>query len=202
MTSDILWPWLTIAAMGALHGLHPATGWGLAMAWSLRARDRSIPLRALLPMAAGHLASVALVAAAVAWGLALSVPALLGVAGGLCGVMVLAHGSDLAPRGLRKPAGPVGMALWSFAAATAHGAGLALVPALAPLCLGDGGAGGGAPEGGAPVTPLLLALAALGVHTVAMLAASAAMAAAAGRGVQGAARWLQHHQHRTRRPTG
>lgn len=202
MTSDILWPWITIAAMGALHGLHPATGWGLAMAWSLRAHDRSIPLRALLPMAAGHLASVAPVAAAVAWGRTLPMPVLLGVAGGLCGVMVLAHGSDLAPRGLRKPAGPVGMALWSFAAATAHGAGLALVPALAPLCLGDGGAGGGASGGGTPSTPLLLALAALGVHTVAMLAASAAMAAAGCHGVLGATRWLRHHQHRTRRPTG
>ncbi|WP_116748353.1 hypothetical protein [Acidovorax sp. 99] len=58
-----LWPWLAAAAMGALHGLNPLTGWGLATTWSLCARDHSMPLRALLPMAVGHLAAVALTAA-------------------------------------------------------------------------------------------------------------------------------------------
>ena len=57
-----LWSWLAIAAMGALHGLNPLTGWGLATTWSLCARDHSMPLRALLPMAVGHLAAVALTA--------------------------------------------------------------------------------------------------------------------------------------------
>lgn len=192
---DTLWPWLAVAAMGALHGLNPATGWGLATAWSLRAHDRSIPLRALLPMATGHLASVALMAAVTVWGLSLARPVLLAVAGGLCAVVVLAHGSGLVPHGIRKPAGPAGMALWSFGVATAHGAGLTLVPALVPLCLGDGSAGGGAPS-----APLLLALAALGVHTLAMLAVTAAMAAAACRGVQGATRWLERRRRSAFRP--
>lgn len=194
-----LWPWLAIAAMGALHGLNPLTGWGLATAWSLHANDRSVPLRALLPMAAGHLASVALTAAAVVGGLSLSRPVLWAVAGGLCGgvalALAVAHRPGRTLHRLRKPAGPVGMALWSLGAATAHGAGLALVPALAPLCLGNGVAGAGAPS-----TPLLLALAALGVHTMAMLAATAVTASAACHGARGATRWLQRHRGSTGYP--
>lgn len=193
---DTLWPWLATAALGALHGMNPATGWGLAAAWGLRTHDHGIPLRTVLPLATGHLASVALVAATAVWGLPLARPVLLAVAGGLCAVVVLAHlRGHTAPPCIRRPAGHAGLALWSFGTATAHGAGLMLVPALAPLCLGGGAAGGGAAS-----TPLLLALAALGVHTLAMLAASAAMAAAACRGVQGATRWLQRHKRRACRP--
>ncbi|MBD9404696.1 hypothetical protein IB236_05100 [Acidovorax sp. ACV02] len=191
-----LWPWLAAAAMGALHGLNPLTGWGLATSWSLCARDHSMPLRALLPMAVGHLAAVALTAAAVGWGLSLSPTALLAVAGGLGGVVIVARVrlTGAAWHRLRKPAGPVGMALWSFGVATVHGAGLALVPALAPLCGGDGAAGGVASGGDGLSTPLLFALAALGVHTLAMLAVTGAMAAAACHSVQGAQRWLQRYR--------
>ena len=63
-----LWPWLAVAGLGALHGLNPANGWMFAAAWGVRSRDRSQALRALMPLAVGHAASVALVAAAVAVG--------------------------------------------------------------------------------------------------------------------------------------
>lgn len=191
-----LWPWLAIAATGALHGLNPLTGWALATACSLHANDRSMPLGALLPMACGHLAAVALTAAAVVWRLSLSPSALLAVAGGLGGVVLLARArlSAVAWHRLRKQAGPVGMAAWSFGVAMVHGAGLALVPALAPLCGGDGAAGGAAPAGGGLSTPLLLALAALGVHILVMLAVTGAMAAAACQAVQATQRWLQRHR--------
>ncbi|WP_148280011.1 hypothetical protein [Acidovorax sp. KKS102] len=43
-------------------------------------------------------------------------------------------------------------------------------------------------------TPLLLALAALGVHILVMLAVTGAMAAAACQAVQAAQRWLQRHR--------
>lgn len=35
-----LWPWLTAAGAGALHGLHPAGGWALAAAWGVRRSPR------------------------------------------------------------------------------------------------------------------------------------------------------------------
>lgn len=173
-----LWPWLAVAAAGALHGLNPATGWMWAAAWGLRSRDRAQALRALVPIAFGHAASVALVAAAVAFGLSMDRVVLQWVAGGLLIVAALLHLSGRTPRQARKPAGHVGLALWSFMMSSAHGAGLMLVPALIPLCLGDVSAG----EVGASGS-LVLALAAVGVHTAAMLAVTGVIATGICRGL-------------------
>ena len=135
-----LWPWLAVAGVGALHGLNPATGWMFAAAWGVRSRDRAQALRALVPIALGHAASVALVAAAVAFGLSMDRVVLQALAGGLLIVAALLHLSGRTPQRARAPAGHAGLALWSFMMSTAHGAGLMLVPALIPLCLGDASA--------------------------------------------------------------
>jgi hypothetical protein len=82
-------------------------------------------------------------------------------------------------------AGHAGIALWSFLMATAHGAGLMLVPALVPLCLADGPAREITASGS-----LLLALAAVGVHTAAMLVTTGVIAAGVCRGVAVHRRWL------------
>ena len=67
--------------------------------------------------------------------------------------------------------GLAGLFVWSFLMAAAHGAGLMLWPALMPLCLpGDAGA--------VPASnPLVVGLAGVGVHTLAMLSVTAAIAA-------------------------
>jgi membrane protein implicated in regulation of membrane protease activity len=39
-----LWPWLTAAGAGALHGLHPAGGWALAAVWGLRRKAHGLLL--------------------------------------------------------------------------------------------------------------------------------------------------------------
>ena len=62
-----------------------------AAAWGLRSRDRAQALRALLPIAAGHAASVALVAAAVALGLSMDRAVLQALAGGLLVVAAVVH---------------------------------------------------------------------------------------------------------------
>jgi hypothetical protein len=173
-----LWPWLAVAGVGALHGLNPATGWLLAAAWGLRARDRRQALRALLPIGFGHAAAIALVAGAVAFGLAADRTMLQAMAGGLLLVAASLHLWGRAAPRVRAPAGQAGLALWSFMMASAHGAGLMLVPALIPLCIGDGSA--------RPITAsgsLLLALAAVGVHGAAMLAVTGAIATGVCRGV-------------------
>ena len=132
-----LWPWLAVAGIGALHGLNPATGWMFAAAWGVRSRDRAQALRALMPIAVGHAASVALVGAAVAFGLSMDRVALQALAGALLVVAAMVHLSGRTPKVARAPAGHAGLALWSFMMSTAHGAGLMLVPALIPLCMGD-----------------------------------------------------------------
>ncbi|MBA2963129.1 MULTISPECIES: hypothetical protein [Ramlibacter] len=173
MTS--LWPWLAVAGFGALHGLNPAGGWLLAAAWGLHTRDRRQALRALLPIAAGHVASVGLVVAAVASGLVPDRGVVRMAAGGLLVVAVALHLGHGLPNRLRAPAGPAGLAIGSFLAGTTHGAGLALVPALLPLCLGQPSADAGA------IDLLMPALAATAVHLAAMLAVTALVATAVAR---------------------
>lgn len=179
MTS--LWPWLAIAGLGALHGLNPA-GWMLPAACGVHARDRGRALRALLPMVLGHAASMALVAAAVAFGLSLDRAALQATAAVLLAVLLLLGQARCIGRPARALAGDAGLALWAFLLSGAHGAGLLLVPALIPLC-----ADGVLPHAGAAAGPWTLALAAVGVHTAAMLAVTGAVALAACRGAEAVA---------------
>jgi hypothetical protein len=180
------WPWLAVAGLGALHGLNPATGWMFAAARGLRAQDRAQAWRALVPVAAGHAASVAVVAAVVALGLSVDRVVLQAGAGALLIALVVRHarhvrhvrGRAARARGLASRATPragqAAIALWSFVVSTGHGTGLMLVPALIPLCMGSGPAREITASGS-----LLLALAAVIVHTVAMLGASGLVATAA-----------------------
>ena len=168
------WPWLALAGLGAFHGLNPAMGWLFAVALGLHRKSRAALLAALVPLAVGHALSIALVAGLFVWAGTL-VPArwLLAAAG----LLLLGWAGYTGLYGHRRRArfgmtvGLAGLGAWSFLMATAHGAGLMLVPALAPLCLT-----------GAPPThlggPAGTALAAVGVHTGAMLTTTAACAIA------------------------
>lgn len=178
-----LWPWLAVAGVGALHGLNPATGWMFAAAFGVRSHDRKQALRAVVPIAVGHAVSVGLVAATVALGLAMDRVALQLVAGVLLLVVVAYHLSG--HKAKRTPTSQAGLALWSFIMSTAHGAGLMLVPALVPLCMGNTPAGEITGSGS-----LTLALVALGVHTAAMLAVTGIVASAVCHGVDVGARRL------------
>jgi len=181
-----LWPWLAVAGIGALHGLNPATGWMLAAAWGVHSCDRAQALRVLMPIAVGHAASVALVAAAVALGRSMDRVWLQALAGGLLVIVAAVHLSGRKPKRVRAPAGHAGLALWAFMMSTAHGAGLMLVPALVPLCTGDAPARKIIASG-----PLTLALAAVGVHTAAMLAVTGVVATGVCHGFDAGARLLR-----------
>jgi hypothetical protein len=178
-----LWPWLAVAGVGALHGLNPASGWMFVAAWGVHSPDRAQALRGLVPLALGHAISLALVAAAVVFGLAMDRVVLQIVAGALLVVTALLHLSGRTAH--RAPTGYAGLALWSFAMSTAHGAGLLLVPALFSLCVVDAPA-----SEGATASALLQALAVIAVHTTAMLAVSGVMAAAVCHGFDGLTRRL------------
>jgi hypothetical protein len=134
-----LWPWLAVAGLGAFHGLSPASGWMFAAAWGVRARDGAQVRRALLSIAVGHVASVAVVAWALAQGMSMDRTLVRGLAGallvGAAAYRALRGAGQCAPISTR--AGHAGIALWSFLMATAQGAGMMLVPALVPLCLAD-----------------------------------------------------------------
>lgn len=171
---DSLWPWLAIAAAGAVHGTNPVSGWPV-VAWRARMPGPSTVLGALWPIAVGHVASMSLLAGSIAAGAAIdrgwaqAVAALLLVA--VAGWHVLGRRGKWA----RAPAGPAGLTLWSFFVSTGHGAGLMLVPALIPLCT--------TPTARPDIAgPVWTALATVAVHTVAMLLAGGAAAGLAVRG--------------------
>jgi hypothetical protein len=166
--------WLALAGLGAFHGLNPAMGWLFAVALGLHRHSRTIVYLSLLPIALGHALSVGMAAAVyLSAGLALDAR-LLSAGAGLLLVGWAVYHWRLGHRHrvrIGMQTGLLGLALWSFLMATAHGAGLMLWPILAPLCFG-----GGAPaQEGVRVAP---ALAGVVVHTGAMLTVTAAIAGA------------------------
>jgi hypothetical protein len=171
-----LWPWLAIAGLGLFHGVNPAMGWLFAAALGLNRRSERVVWLSLLPLAFGHALAVAIVLiAALALGLIIDPTWLRRVAG----VVLIAWAAWHAFYGSRHrvrvgmQTGLGGLFLWSFLMASAHGAGLMLIPAVVPLCLSASPAHELTASGSAPI-----ALAALGVHTGAMLLAIALIAIA------------------------
>ena len=168
------WPWLALAGLGAFHGLNPAMGWLFAVALGLHRHNRRLVWLSPLPIALGHALSIAMVAGAFLWaGLVIDLRAVRIGAGLFLIGWALYHwryGHRHRPR-VGMQAGLAALALWSFLMATTHGAGLMLWPVLMPLCF---------PAGTAPSSsgPLLTALLAIGVHTLAMLAVTTAVAVA------------------------
>ena len=58
-------PLVTVALLGAYHGLNPAMGWLFAVGLGMQDRDRRSVLRALPPIAVGHELAIAVVVALV-----------------------------------------------------------------------------------------------------------------------------------------
>jgi hypothetical protein len=165
-----------LAGLGAFHGLNPAMGWLFAVALGLHRGGRRVVLVSLLPIALGHAAAVlAAVLAVLAFGAFLD-PVLLRR---LCGLVLIAWAVWHAAYGHRHrvrfgmTTGMAGLAAWSFLMATAHGAGLMLIPLLPPLGVA---LGLHAHYHGGPTAAIGQALAAIAVHSGAMLATTGIVA--------------------------
>jgi hypothetical protein len=169
-----LWPWLMLAGLGAFHGLNPAMGWLFAVALGLHRNSRATVLSALPPIALGHALSIAIVAGAVVVAGAMVSQRLVLAGAGLLLIgwaiyhQVYGHRHRVRV-GMRI--GQIGLVLWSFLMATAHGAGLMLLPALFQLCLSSPPASEITASGS-----LAMTLAAVSVHTAAMLAVTGVIA--------------------------
>jgi hypothetical protein len=170
-----LWPWVALAGLGLFHGVNPAMGWLFAVALGLHRHSQRIVLLSLIPIALGHAAAVAVVLSiALVLGFVFDTTTLLRLAA----VVLIGWAAWHAAYGHRArvrvgmQASLAGLALWSFLMASAHGAGLMLIPVLMPLCLAA------APAQELTAGSLPIAAAALGVHTIAMLATIAAISVA------------------------
>jgi hypothetical protein len=122
--------WAMLIALGAFHGINPGMGWLFAVALGLQERRRGAVLRALVPLGAGHaLAVAAAIGVVLASGLAMPLVWLRWpIAVVLVALGVQRFFRHRHPRwgGMRVSMG--GLTVWSFLMATAHGAGLMVVP--------------------------------------------------------------------------
>jgi hypothetical protein len=128
--------WLTLAGLGAYHGVNPAMGWLFAVSRGMQERSRRAVLRSLVPIAIGHELSIGLVAALV---VGLSVVAdsstlRIVAAGALFAFGIFrfvkprAHFRWTSMRVTDRE-----LTLWSFLMSSAHGAGLMIAPVLIGL---------------------------------------------------------------------
>ena len=128
--------WLTLAGLGIYHGLNPAMGWLFAVSRGMQERSRRAVLRSLVPIALGHEASIALVAALVLGlsttadprGLRIGAAAVLVAFGVFRFVKPRAHFRWTSMRVSDRELG-----LWSFLMSSAHGAGLMVAPIVLGL---------------------------------------------------------------------
>jgi hypothetical protein len=167
--------WLGVLLSGLYHGLSPGMGWPLAVSAGLMERREAAVFRALGPIAFGHFAAMALVLLPfAALTLLVEHQREIRIAAGLFvagfGVWLLVNPRH--PRALARIP-PSKLALWSFAVALAHGAGLLVVPMYLGLCAAPGAAAGAVSvAAGNAATAGLVA----GAHAAAMIAAAGVVA--------------------------
>jgi hypothetical protein len=175
------WPWLTLVALGAFHGINPAMGWLFAVALGLQERRWQAVPAALGAIALGHALAIGLVVLVVGvLGLIIPQQLLLALGGAaLLGFAAFKVASRFRhPRWVGLRVGPRALVGWSALMASAHGAGLMLVPVLvqwrgegvSSALAQAGHAGHAAHTPTAAEATIGSALLAVGVHTTAMLA--------------------------------
>jgi hypothetical protein len=131
----------SIVLLGAFHGINPGMGWLFAVALGLQAESGRAVLAALWPLALGHACAIAA---------ALAIGAALGIvlpqtwlrwiaAAALFGIGVFGFVRHVHPRGGGMQVSAKDLTIWSFLVASAHGAGLMLMPFALGLVLPHAG---------------------------------------------------------------
>ena len=176
----VLWPWLVLVGLGAFHGINPGMGWLFAVALGLQEQSQRAVRRALLPIALGHAASIGVVVVAVSLLQAMLPEQLMRY---LCAALLGAFGlwrlvRARHPRWVGMRVGFRDLMLWSFLMASAHGAGLMLVPLLLQWPAPDASHARllAALWPQAAATSPALVLAAVSVHTLSLFLVTSAIA--------------------------
>jgi hypothetical protein len=171
------WPWLALVLLGAWHGFNPGMGWLFSVALGLQQRSRTAVFAALAPIALGHALAIGMVVFVV-YVIGAVIPfRWLQIA---CAVTLLGIACWKLYR-VRHPTW-VGMCvnfwdltLWSWLMASAHGAGLMVVPVLLGAKSVFCGSSPGNLNSILTLQPLV-ATAAVGVHTISHLLVSGIIA--------------------------
>lgn len=158
-------PWAAALGLGAYHGLNPAMGWLFAVALGYQEGSRRAIFRAIGALIAGHALAVGSIAllfwAAGSWLPWRWIAAGSAVLLGAFGLYWLLHARH--PRWVGMRVRFCELVLWGFLMASAHGAGLILLPVLgaASLC-----------GRGFPRMPVVEALGIAAVHSIGYWAAA------------------------------
>jgi hypothetical protein len=175
LTETTLWLMLLL---GAYHGLNPGMGWLFAVALGMQEQKGSAVARSLIPIALGHalaIGGVVLVAAFLGMTLPLVVVR-YSVAAILVGLGIYCLVRHQHPRWVRMQVGFRDLTAWSFLMASAHGAGVMVLPVLlgSSTVEAQGNMAGHNPMASS-VSPLAGILATV-VHTFAYLAVTGLIA--------------------------
>jgi len=175
LTSTVLWMMLLL---GAYHGINPGMGWLFAVALGMQEKKGSAVIRSLIPIAIGHaLAIGCVVLVAAVLGLTLPLAAIrYSVAAILIGLGIYSLVRHQHPRWVRMQVGFRDLTVWSFLTASAHGAGLMVVPVLLRSNTVEAQGQMAGHSHMAPAANPLAGMLATGVHTLAYLAVTGSLA--------------------------
>ncbi|MGA8185038.1 MAG: hypothetical protein WB819_15525 [Terriglobia bacterium] len=181
MTETAVWSWVALLLLGAYHGINPGMGWLFAVALGMQEKSSRAVWRSLAPMATGH---------ALAIGVVVFLATLAGMALPLTGLKILVAGILFVlgiyrlvrhrhPRGGGMQVGFRDLTIWSFLMASAHGAGLMVLPVLlqfSPVAHAAGANPSMHPMHAGVMGGTTTSLLAVGVHTAGYLVITGAIA--------------------------
>jgi hypothetical protein len=175
LTSTTLWLMLLL---GAYHGLNPGMGWLFAVALGMQEQRGSAVARSLVPIALGHALAIGSVVLTAAFlGMTLPLVAIrYFVAAVLVGLGIFFLVRHQHPRWVRMQVGFRDLTVWSFLMASAHGAGLMVVPVLLGSTTVEAQSGMAGHYHISPAASPLAGMLATGIHTIAYLAVTGLIA--------------------------
>jgi len=167
------WGWPALLLLGAYHGINPGMGWLFAVALGMQERRRAAVAWSLVPITLGHALAIAV---------AIAVAGVLGMVVSLGHLRLIVTAALFAfggyrfirhrhPKGGGMRVGFRDLTLWSFLMASAHGAGLMVLPVLFGLSASEHAGHS------AGTQSLSTASLAVGIHTAAYLVVTALIAA-------------------------
>jgi hypothetical protein len=177
------WGWAALFLLGAYHGINPGMGWLFAVARGMQEHATKAVARALVPITLGHALSIGLV---VALASLIQIVLPLGyvrmvVAGALIslGILRILRRRHFAWGGMQV--GFRDLTVWSFLMASAHGAGLMVLPIVLHAASANAMPANAMPTGDehmhmAGVSGPWTGIAATLVHTVGYLSVTAVVA--------------------------
>jgi hypothetical protein len=178
MTAIVSWGWPALFLLGAYHGINPGMGWLFAVARGMQEHATKAVARALVPITLGHALSIGLV---VVFAGLIQIVLPLGyvqmvVAGALIslGILRILRRRHFAWGGMQVGFGD--LTLWSFLMASAHGAGLMVLPIVLHAASANAMPAGHQHMHMAGSTGLWTGVAATLVHTLGYLSVTAVVA--------------------------